>query len=834
MKQSIKRTKSRWTRAITALTATIFCGLIASCSDSESIVIEVPPAPEPEPTPVLSAQIRRTEFGIPHIEANDWESLGLGFGYAFAQDNFCIAMRQIVLASGRSAELMGEEEGSIESDFLFRFLNGDKASFEQEFVSQLPQRVRDLAAGYTQGMNRFLRETGVENLPEGDLGCRHAEWVFEFDVIDYFMYLRRSSLRGSSDQAIFRAALLAVTGPDPVANNTRPTDAQISFVSSQLRRAAKTLVNTDSGSNALALGADMTQTGSGILLGNPHQPWFGDGAWYQAHLTIPGEMDVAGAALQGFPFIGIGFNKDLAWTHTVSFANRFTLYELPLNPDDPLQYDFNGEWVDIGEEEVTVQVRLADGTSEERSFRFYTSQYGPILNLTGVSPLLGGWPMFNGSVLVLRDANLTTGLRGTEQWLRKAQATNTFEYVDALASLGNSVFHEFVSDRQGDAFYGEITAIPFVTQAQINNCVRGAIGPLLAAATSNVIVSLDGSDPACAWGDDPNAPAGTNLYASDQLPQFFTRDYISNSNNSYWLSDAGNPLEGFPSVMGPVGGEGQQQFLRTRLGHLMVRERREASDGFDDAPLFNLESVKAYIYENRVYGAELVIDDVLTVCASEALKGDLLAACNVLEAWDRRVDLDSVGAHLFTEFWGQIRAELGLEFQNVVGSDEFWRVDFDPADPINTPQGIDLDVEANWQRVFNALSNAVERLNENNVPIDAAWGDTQYLERGNDRVAIHGGAGTMGVYGAITARLSDGGYINPTSGNSYIQAVTWDESDCPIADVILVPSQSTDPQSVHFADQTVLYSDKRWVRFPFCEQEIQSSQIGDTVTLEAF
>ena len=92
----------------------------------------------------------------------------------------------------------------------------------------------------------------------------------------------------------------------------------------------------------------------------------------------------------------------------------------------------------------------------------------------------------------------------------------------------------------------------------------------------------------------------------------------------------------------------------------------------------------------------------------------------------------------------------------------------------------------------------------------------------------------MGVYGAISAGLSEGGYANPRAGNSYIQAVTWDESECPIADVILVPSQSTDPASPHFADQTKLYSDKRWVRFPFCEDDIAANQLGETLLLEKF
>ena len=90
----------------------------------------------------------------------------------------------------------------------------------------------------------------------------------------------------------------------------------------------------------------------------------------------------------------------------------------------------------------------------------------------------------------------------------------------------------------------------------------------------------------------------------------------------------------------------------------------------------------------------------------------------------------------------------------------------------------------------------------------------------------------MGVYGAISVGLRDGGYANPEKGNSYIQAVTWDESECPIADVILVPSQSTDPTSPHFADQTKLYSNKEWVRFPFCEDDITAAQIGETLILK--
>jgi len=181
---------------------------------------------------------------------------------------------------------------------------------------------------------------------------------------------------------------------------------------------------------------------------------------------------------------------------------------------------------------------------------------------------------------------------------------------------------------------------------------------------------------------------------------------------------------------------------------------------------------------------------------------------------------------------GDTLAPSGNSFQGVVSDPTFWTIDFDPENPLTTPAGIDLENASNRQLVIDALGYAGERLASNNVPIDAPWGEIQYLERNGENVPIHGGAGTMGVYGAIGVGLSDGGYVNPGSGNSYIQAVTWDESECPIADVILVPSQSTDPESPHFADQTKLYSDKRWVRFPFCEEDIVASQIGDTLLLQ--
>ncbi len=678
----------------------------------------------------------------------------------------------------------------------------------------------------------------MENLPEGDAGCRNAPWVYEIDDFDLWQHLRRIALGGSSDQGLIRRGLQSVVPPGASAMSLEEVQAP---VIDSLRGLEKAFRPDDKGSNAILAGRDATTTGSSVLLGNPHQPWSGSGRWYEAHLTIPGEYDVAGASLQGLPFIGIGFTRDVAWTHTVDFATRFTLYELRLNPDNPMQYLYDGEMRDITSTTVSALVRTDSGELEEREKTFYSSHYGMIIDLGGVNPLLGGWPLANGNLMTIRDANLLTGIRSAGEFIAKAQATNMADYEAALTNIGNPVFHEFAADRHGDIFYGQVSAVPHVTADKLDDCVN-SLGGIIAAASENAIVTLDGSRSACEWGEDADSPPDTNLFGLSSRAILRGGGTVGNSNNSYWLSDATNPLTGFPLVMGWLGGENMQQFLRTRITHLMIADRLAGTDDISETPRFDLETMKGVMYNNRVHGAEVALDDTLAICETFAASPPadvtpdqvtlLESACDVLAAWDRRVNVDSRGAQVFTEYWGRLRSAIGSDFQNVIPDESFWLVDFDPMEPLTTPRGIDASVPEIVDLVGRSLIAAAERLMANNVALDAPWGEVQFLERNGENIPIHGGAGTMGVFGAISAGLSDGGYRNPGSGNSYIQVVTWDESDCPIADTILTHSQSTDPASPYYGDQTREYAEKRWVRFPFCEDDIAAAQVGETLLIE--
>ena len=128
----------------------------------------------PEPELTYQAEVIWTEYGIPHITADDWDSLGYGAGYAFAEQNFCSYMREVVRANGESAQYFGDD-GNLEFDFVMRLYNTDEAI--ERVKEQMSERGLSLFEGYAAGISRYLEDTGVDNLAEGDEGCRGEAWV---------------------------------------------------------------------------------------------------------------------------------------------------------------------------------------------------------------------------------------------------------------------------------------------------------------------------------------------------------------------------------------------------------------------------------------------------------------------------------------------------------------------------------------------------------------------------------------------------------------------------------------------------------------------------------
>jgi acyl-homoserine-lactone acylase len=89
------------------------------------------------------------------------------------------------------------------------------------------------------------------------------------------------------------------------------------------------------------------------------------------------------------------------------------------------------------------------------------------------------------------------------------------------------------------------------------------------------------------------------------------------------------------------------------------------------------------------------------------------------------------------------------------------------------------------------------------------------------------------MFSVISARFDgdNGGYTPIVTGNSYIQSVTWNEDGSPSARAILTYSQSPEPDSPYYADQTKIYSQSQWIDMPFTEEEIAAKLVREE-TLE--
>lgn len=742
---------------------------IVACNDSGS-----------GSTSTYNALIRRTEGGVPHIKAHDFGSLGYGTGYAMAQDNVCIVADQMLRYSGERSRFLGPQNGNLESDFFYQLFI-DRGEASQSVDERQASVFRGAAAGY----NRFLRDTGVANL--SDPNCKGQSWVRNLEEIDF-----RRVTRMNFFYPFLLSQIVAAAPPSTPLASASSTSHKISPAEGKkIQLALQKLIEPmkHMGSNGIAIGRDGTQSGTGMLLTNPHQPWTGSSRFWSFHQTIPGVLDIIGANVMGRPQVGFGATENVAWTSTVQTGPLFTFYRLNLVPGNPTQYMFDGQPRDMIKETVTVQVPDGNGGFTKKSHTFYSTHFGAML--------VGGSFSWNSSVAFAVKAP-DVGWRGLESFIPSYQAKSVQEYKAVMDKYQMNPANQMATDSSGNVYYANIAPIPNLDDAQRAACT--------------VPGGFDGSRSECMWKNDPDA-AAPGIIGPSKMPSLIRTDFVTNSNDSYWLANPLAPLTGFNSSLGTVN---TARSFRTRAGLAQVMERIAGSDG-KGAGKFTLDQLQQLITDNVSQTGRALRDDLVTLCQknpsvtmSNGTAVDISAACPVLAAWDLRFTLDSRGAPLFREF-----AVTTPTLRN-------YAVPFSASDPVNTPRGLDTN---NNPDVLKALATAVKRLRDANIPLDARLRELQYVTRNGERIPIHGGPEAPGVLNIIntTFTASVGGYPDVTgASSSWMMAVEYKEGG-PVARGVMAYSQTTNPNSPHFADQTKAFSQGNWMNLPFREADVAAA-----------
>ena len=746
------------------------------------------------------AEVRLTTHGVAHVRAGSWGDLGFGQGGACARDHLPTIADQIVKVRSERARFhgAGPAEANLASDLGYLALGVVERA--DVLRSQQASWIREMVTGYVAGYNTRVAEAQREgSLPEW---CATAEWIRPIDELDLYAYMGDVALMASGRnlaQLIGWAQAPGPDGPYPAA----PVDA---------------LAGPSAASNGWAVGGDVTASGHGAVLANPHFPWGGEARFWECHLTLPGEIDVYGACLLGLPGIQMGFNQVVGWAHTFSKGHRFTLYQLDLAPGDPTAYRYGDEAEPrrMTSREHTVGVLGEDGRLGDVTRTLWRTHHGPMVNL----PLLGWGEQVAFSY---RDANLDNH-SVLEQFLRMGMAEDLDAFQQVYASVkGLPWVNTLAADRTGRAWYTDASATPSLSDAAAHR-FRARLDEDLVAALlfQNRIALFDGSEPDDEWLDVEGARS-PGLEPPERLPQVESRGVLINANDSHWRPSAQVELEGYPVLCG---------LERTPLS-MRSRQNLRRAEALAERGGITVADLLDEVFANTSLSAELLRDAVVERCTGVAevaldeggttVQVDVSRVAEVLAAWDGTVGLEAVGAAL----WREIMSGFSDEEWRDAGS--LFAHGFDAADPIATPHSLRPAPETGADPVLVAVAHAVRVLERAGVPIDAPLGEVQWAMRGTTRVGVHGGGEAEGVLNVLTptgnlstsslepvppaaailegrarSGLGSGGY-QVTYGTSFLMAVELTERG-PEGLGLLAYGQSGDERSPHHLDGTMAYA----------------------------
>jgi acyl-homoserine-lactone acylase len=795
--------------------ACVVVSLVLGCGASDSGVTD---GGEPR----LQATIRRTQYGIPHITADSWSSLGLGQGYALAEDRLCALADQVIKVRSQRARYFGAgvNDANLDSDFALLAL--DIYATARSGLSQQPQPVVDLIAGFVRGYNRYLQDAGA---PEP---CRGAPWVGPIDSVDVLAHL-------------IDLGLINVEHPLlPAIARAQPPGA--SALASPPVALADLGLSGRAASNAWAIGAELSEHGGGMLLANPHLPWVGELKLHEVQLTIPGQLNVYGASLAGMPGVGIGFNESVAWTFTDSQSIPVTLYTLALVPGQPTHYLIDGVERTMTTRELSVQV-LDGATLATRTRTLYASEHGPIVSM---APLV--WSATQA--VAMRSVN-SDNVSALAQLVRMMTAGSLDELKAAHELQGLGWANTVATDAGGRTWYMDGSRVPHLGVATLTSWSgRVRTDPFTALLARNHLAMLDGTTARDIWLSDSG---GGYPHIEKRAPQLERGDFVFNANESYWLTNPAQLLGGFSRLYGPVG---LPLFPRTRRNLSLLTDRRPEGPWGADSRV-SLAELEAAALDNRGSSAELLRAAVVAHCRTsdsvviDGVEVAIAAACQALDSWDGTHDLGARGAAVWREFLAIVTAagipaalgERGLLFAD----------DFDPMSPVTTPNTPVAPPASGPDPVLIAFGRAVQALTASGVAVDTAVGDLQYQMRRTTRVPVHGCTGAEGCMNVIDylpgldttllprARRTQqpgvpggvlGGGLLFDYGSTFVMAVEL-TSGGPRAEAVMVYSQSDTAGSPHFDDQTQLWSAKQWRPVLFKDDDVKADpQLAETVVTD--
>lgn len=452
-----------------------------------------------------------------------------------------------------------------------------------------------------------------------------------------------------------------------------------------------------------------------------------------------------GTTLLGIPTIEIGFNRYLSWSHTVNKQRAYSGYEIQLTSSGASSYIFDGEILQITEEEYIIYEKNEDGSLTEHTVVVESNVHGLINSRRG------------DRAIAVRFAGIDDEVRPNvlKQWTDMGRSQNisqfkkvcemnqipmfTTIYADVDGNIGH-YFFSFVADRTGMPGDYDFWGSP----------VDGTTSDLLWTSVLN-------------WVDLP--------YAENPDSGF-----VSNCNEPPWTTtlpffpDSMNP-DNYPTWITPP----PAMSTRAQIGVRLLYET-------DNITFSILEQLKLSTFKETTIHC---LDDLLAACP---LYGDsnALAGCTVLSNWDRSVETYSRGATLYNE-WAN-----GVSYENP------WDIN----DPLGTPNTL-----SNPRVEVERLSSIVARWNEDGRLLNETYGEV-YRFQGQRLEGEYPGNGDSDTFRNSWFVLPSEQGILYNGGDTIVYVIEFIPNASPRVRGILQYGNASQRNHPHLHDQFVLASEK--------------------------
>jgi penicillin amidase len=425
-----------------------------------------------------SAEVVFDDRGVPHIFASSSEDAARALGYVVARDRLFQMELRWRSAAGRLSELVGDD--ALDYDRQVRAL-GLAWSAQRDYAALDPRSpVARAIVAYAEGVNAWIDGLSPPDvaLEYALLGARPSRWepVYSLYVIKLMGWdlsywgtpdLHRLRLQSKVGAEAARA-LLPAKAPiqQPVQPNGR-TEPRFDFTPlpppgepdtaaerwvRELELALGPLVDESLSqsaplaSNNWAVAPGRTAAGYALLAGDPHLELTLPAIWYEAHLAVPGELDVYGVTVPSLPAVLIGFNRDVAWSFTNTGADVIDYYVEELDaPDRPRRYFVDGVWRPL---EQRLEEYYGRGGATLATDTLLFTHRGPLTAYRAGSDSAGG-SVDVARALSMRWTLLDGGLGELEAFWNAARAASVEEWLDGMLPFAAPAQNGVVADRNG-------------------------------------------------------------------------------------------------------------------------------------------------------------------------------------------------------------------------------------------------------------------------------------------------------------------------------------------------------------------------------------------------